>query len=187
MVLTITTCCSNREHMPGGGRGAQGVPQGVPQGVSHMPSIPFADPAVASSASSAQQAGRPFQSAEIMSSAPISMDNVFTSSQVLFASCIAWTSGSFLLVLKPSPMLSEAGFQDISDRSGWQEQFAACWAVFERAQHDASRHCPGIELALHQVLTSLGIPLHIFAPLWRCLVGCCSSTFSDCWLCGSTY
>ena len=65
--------------MPKGGRGAQGVPQGM----SHMPSIPFADPAVASSSSSAQQAGRPFQSAEIMPSAPISMDSVFTSSQVL--------------------------------------------------------------------------------------------------------
>ena len=63
--------------MPAGG--AQGIAQGLP----HMPSIPFADPAAASSSSSAQQSGRPFQSAEMMSSEPISMDSVFTSSQVL--------------------------------------------------------------------------------------------------------
>lgn len=81
--------------MPGGGRGAQGVPQGV----SHMPSIPFADPAVASSSSSAQQAGRPFQSAEIMSSAPISMSNVFTSSQVNFTSSWLFCTEQRLLLV----------------------------------------------------------------------------------------
>jgi len=61
--------------MPGGG-GAQGVPQRVPQ----MPSIPFADPAAAST-SSAQQAGRPLNTAEMMT-VPVSMDSVFTKAQV---------------------------------------------------------------------------------------------------------
>ena len=72
--------CDDREHMPGGG-GAQGVPQRVPQ----MPSIPFADPAAAASASSAsaQQAGRPFNSAEMVSPAlPVSMGSVFPDAQV---------------------------------------------------------------------------------------------------------
>ena len=65
--------------MPGGG-GAQGVPQRVPQ----MPSIPFADPAAASTSSasaSAQQAGRPLNSAEMMT-VPVSMDSVFANAQV---------------------------------------------------------------------------------------------------------
>lgn len=60
--------------------------QGMSQGVAQMPSIPFADPAAASSSSTAQQAGRPFQSAEMISSTPIPMESVFTSAQVLFAS-----------------------------------------------------------------------------------------------------
>ena len=60
--------------------------QGMSQGVPHMPSIPFADPAAASSSSSAQQAGRPFQSAEMISSTPIPMDSVFTAAQVIPAS-----------------------------------------------------------------------------------------------------
>ncbi|KAL3161058.1 hypothetical protein ABBQ38_009441 [Trebouxia sp. C0009 RCD-2024] len=64
-----------REHMPA--TSTQGMSQGVP----HMPSIPYADPAAASSSSSAQQAGRPFQSAEMMSSTPILMDSVFTTAQ----------------------------------------------------------------------------------------------------------
>lgn len=67
--------------MPGGG-GAQGVPQRVPQ----MPSIPFADPAAAAasaSSASAQQAGRPFNSAEMASSAiPVTMGSVFPDAQV---------------------------------------------------------------------------------------------------------
>lgn len=63
--------------MPGGG-GAQGVPQSVPQ----MPSIPFADSVAAStSAASAQQAGRPLNTAEMMT-VPVSMDSVFTNAQV---------------------------------------------------------------------------------------------------------
>ena len=66
--------------------GAQGVPQGMPQGAPQrapqMPSIPFADSSAASS-SSAQQAGQPFQSAEMLSaSEPISMDGVFQHPQV---------------------------------------------------------------------------------------------------------
>lgn len=65
-----------REHMPGGG-GAQGVPQSVPQ----MPSIPFADSVAAStSAASAQQSGRPLNTAEMMT-VPVSMDSVFTNAQ----------------------------------------------------------------------------------------------------------
>ena len=67
-------CC--REHVPGG---AQGVPQRVP----HMPSIPNADGAGPSFSSAAQQAGRPFQSAEMLSSAPVTMDSVFPSSMVI--------------------------------------------------------------------------------------------------------
>lgn len=66
-----------REHMPGGG-----VPQGVPQQVPQMPSIPYADPAAAASSSSAQQAGRPFMSAEMMSSsAPVNIGSIFPSAQ----------------------------------------------------------------------------------------------------------
>ena len=67
--------------------GAQGVPQGVPQGAPQrapqMPSIPFADSSAASS-SSAQQAGQPFQSAEMLSaSEPVIQSLVLVLLEVL--------------------------------------------------------------------------------------------------------
>ncbi len=76
--------------MPGGG-GAQGVPQRVPQ----MPSIPFADPAAAST-SSAQQAGRPLNTAEMMT-VPVSMDSVFTNAQVK-AFGLPWSCQTQLII-----------------------------------------------------------------------------------------
>lgn len=102
----------DREHMPGTGA------QGIPQGTSHMPSIPFADPAAAASSSSAQQAGRPLQSAEMISSAPISMESVFTSSQVSLVSQVCFLTSSINVCWAGIPKLYASKLTSVTGKIG---------------------------------------------------------------------
>lgn len=142
--------------------------QGMSQGVPHMPSIPYADPAAASSSSSAQQAGRPFQSAEMMSSTPILMDSVFTTAQVTSASSrLSCTKYQHLWAGIPTQHAAKLTVMGVCLWVGSLSELSpTCllWRLYKREHSSCTAHRSSTASALQEsgFSAALGTSFHYF-------------------------